>query len=217
VRKLVVVVEGYSEERFVMRTLRAHLPKLDVRAIKPATGTRPDGSVARGGGDWKKWLAELRLTLGSKKPELVVTTMFDLYGLPSNFPGVSTRSQYASTAQFADALELTMASAVSDSRFVPNIVRHEFETLVLAALPEVEQLLAPSKRRHFAELRRLVAQSAPEEINCGDETAPSKRLEQTHVFDKLIHGVPALHAVGVPKLERACPRFGRWVRKLKSL
>lgn len=215
-KELVVVVEGHSEERFVRRTLREHLPsRLVVRAIKPVTGKRPDGSVARGGGDWTKWLGQLRLVLSSKNPDLVVTTMFDLYGLPPNCPAPPA-ARFASTSAFADAVEHAMATAIGDPRFLPNILRHEFETLVLAALPQLEALLVPAVRRRLRTLRSLTAKVAPEEINCGKQTAPSKRLEKAKIgFNKLLHGVSAVHAAGITTLRAACPRFGAWIARLE--
>ncbi len=217
-KELVVVVEGHSEERFVRRTLREHLPsRLVVRAIKPLTGKKPDGSAARGGGDWTKWLGQVRLALSSKNPDLVVTTMFDLYGLPSNCP-VPRPAKPTGTKAFADALEGAMVKAIRDPRFVPNILRHEFETLVLAALPELQEFLVPSVRKRLRFLRSLVDKNTPEEINCGKETAPSKRLEKANIgFSKLLHGVPAVHAAGIPKLKEACPRFASWISKLEKL
>lgn len=212
------MVEGHSEERFVMGTLKKHLPsRLVLRAIKPLTGKKPDGSAARGGGDWTKWLGQVRLALSSRKPDLVVTTMFDLYGLPSNCP-VPRPANPTSTKTFADALEGAMAAEIRDPRFLPNILRHEFETLVLAALTELQELLVPAVRKRLQSLRLLVAKHTPEEINCGKETAPSKRLEKARIgFNKLLHGVPAVRAAGIPQLKAACPRFAVWISKLEKL
>ena len=200
-----------------MGALRKHLASHRVRAIKPLTGKKPDGSDARGGGDWTKWLRQVRLALSSKNADLVVTTMFDLYGLPSNCP-VPRPIKLTDTRPFADALEDALGTAIHDPRFLPNIVRHEFETLVLAALPELAELLVPSVRKRLRPLRTLVDKSAPEEINCGKSTAPSKRLVKANIgFSKLLHGVPAVDTAGIPRLKAACPRFAAWVSKLEAL
>ena len=216
--RLFVVVEGQSEERFVRETLRPHVSHLDPVAILVETGRTQGGPPARGGGDWSKWLADIRRSLPAGSRDRVVTTMFDLYGLPKNFPNVGMRSGYADTSQFADALERSMSAAVADARFVPNLIVHEFEALVLAALPELELLLPPSQRTRLAPLRRAVKHAGPEDINSGDTTHPSQRLADADIsYSKLTHGVPAVHALGVNKLKVACPRFGAWIAKLERL
>ncbi|HEX6812631.1 MAG TPA: DUF4276 family protein [Planctomycetota bacterium] len=216
--KLLVVVEGDSEERFVNSTLRPHLPaRLRTRAIKVQTGWTPDGKPARGGGDWTKWLKQIRLLLRPGELDLAVTTMFDLYGLPPNFPGVEAAPQHKSTSSFADALEAAMKKVVADPRFVPNIIRHEFETLVLAAMPQLDEQLNPDQRERLRPLRRALAKAAPEDINCGPETSPSKRLQRLRSYGKLAHGVPAVHAAGIARVRVSCPRFSSWISKLEKL
>ena len=96
-------------------------------------------------------------------------------------------------------------------------MRHEFETLVLAALPQLEQLLPKAKRKHLAALKETVGDE-PEEINCGTTTAPSARLANAGIgFGKLTHGVLAVNAAGIARLARLCPRFGTWIAKLENL
>ena len=216
-KRLFVVVEGDSEERFVRGTLRDHLPGLDPVAIKVETSRGADGRIRHGGGDWTKWCADIQRTLRSPG-DRIVTTMFDLYGLPKDFPERGTESRFANTSEYATALESAMAKAIGDKRFVPNLVRHEFETLVLAALSELERDLAPAERARLAPLREALEEAGPEEINCGNTTAPSKRLQQAKVnYGKLTRGVPAVHAAGIAKLCTACPRFRTWIRKLEKL
>ncbi len=215
--RLFVVVEGDSEERFVRGTLLRHFPHLHPVAIKVETGRDAEGGVHRGGGDWTKWLADIRRTLGSPG-DRVVTTMFDLYGLPRNFPGRQSESRISDTVAYADALEARMHAAVGDSRFMANVVRHEFETLVLAALPELQSLLAPTERVRLEPLKALALEAGPEEINCGRNTAPSKRLQEARLsYSKLSHGVPAVQLAGIAKLSQSCPRFRAWIEKLGKI
>ncbi len=215
-KKLLIVVEGDSEERFVRGPLKAHLPPhLDLKAIKVQTGWHPDGSAARGGGDWTKWSADIRACL-APPGERIVTTMFDLYGLPRNFPGLDAAANAADTAQLAQPLEDRMRDEIADERFVPFLLRHEFETLVLAALPQLAELLPRDKRSALDPLQEAVGDD-PEAINCGPTTAPSRRLQAADIgFSKLVHGVPAVQAAGISALARACPRFGAWVARLEK-
>jgi hypothetical protein len=69
-----------------------------------------------------------------------------------------------------------MAKEIVDPRFVPNIVRHEFETFALASLDELEQVMQTGMREGVRRLRAELGQLPVEDINCGATTAPSKRL-----------------------------------------
>ena len=60
----------------------------------------------------------------------------------------------------------------------------------------------------------------PEEIDDGEQTAPSKRIiREVPLYAKLkpIAGPNITSAIGLPELRRACPHFDGWVRKLEQL
>ena len=60
--------------------------------------------------------------------------------------------------------------------------------------------------------------SSPEEINDGDETAPSKRIETLLPdFVKPVSGVLIANKIGLPKLRAECAHFDRWVARLLEL
>jgi Domain of unknown function (DUF4276) len=112
-----------------------------------------------------------------------------------------------------------MAAAVGDRRFLPHLMRHEFEALVLAAIDQLAAVLdGRSQRQGLEALRKGLGIEHPEDVDDGPDTAPSKRL-QHHVegYRKLTHGVPAVQAAGMPALRRVCPRFDAWVRSLEVL
>ncbi|MEZ6036241.1 MAG: DUF4276 family protein [Planctomycetota bacterium] len=212
--KLFVVVEGESEKRFVRRTLRPHL-RLDPVAVEVRTGTTPHGSPAYGGGDWTKWLADIRRCLAPQGTRRV-TTMFDLYGLPPNFPNLQSCMD-ADTNKMATALEDVMRQQVADDRFLPFLMRHEFETLVLASLSHLRNLLPTAKHVAIDALSTVVG-DAPEDVNCGEATAPSKRLIAAGIgYSKLLHGVPAVAEAGLARIVSQCPRFKAWVDQLAAL
>ena len=112
-----------------------------------------------------------------------------------------------------------MAAAVDDWRFIPYLQRHEFEALVLAALPAMDGLLRNGgDRAGLDELLKVVAQSSPEDINDGEDTAPSKRLQrQIASYRKTIHGPLVVEDTGIAGLRSKCPRFDSWIAKLEAL
>lgn len=89
----------------------------------------------------------------------------------------------------------------------------------MAALPELKGVLdAPDDLAGVDQLMEVVQAIAPEDVNDGDRTAPSKRLEtQIAGYRKTVHGPLAVAAAGLPALRTACPRFGAWVTRLEAL
>ena len=98
--------------------------------------------------------------------------MFDLYGLPGDFPGLAEHAANANTVARVNALEIAMARAVNDPRFIPYIQRHEFEALVLAGLKDLRIFLdARDDLAGVDELMAVLRATAPEDINDGAQTA----------------------------------------------
>lgn len=221
--RLVFVVEGQSEETFVNDLLVPHLADHGVFASATIVGkliAHKRGHRVRGGGHFRNWLADLRRILGGDgNDDLRVTTLFDLYGLPDDFPELPQHGTVQDTERRCDALQIALAEAVGDRRLVPYIQRHEFEALVLAALPALRELLdAEDDLAGIDALEHEVRASSPEDVNDGCETAPSKRLMR-HVpgYRKTLHGPLAASGAGLATLRGACPRFNAWVGQLEAL
>lgn len=218
--RLCVVVEGESEERFVRGILGPHLDAMAVWTTWTIVETsRPArGGKRRGGGKWKHWLRQIRNVCGDRSPDFRITTMFDFYGLPVDFPGLDEQ-QGGDTRTRAAALETAMARVVGDRRLVPNLLLHEFETLVLAANDQLMTLLdEDAQRSGLRVLSKELSGIDPEDVDDGKDTAPSKRLlSRISGYSKLAHGVTALQAAGLPSLRKACPRFDQWIKRLERL
>lgn len=225
-----IVVEGFTEQTFVKSVLAPHLAarNLWVTPIEVTTKRDRDGRKSRGGGDWTKWRDDIARLCRDGRESIRITTLFDLYGLPANFPCLHEHSQIADTEIRAQKLEEAMADAIHDRRFIPYLQRHELEALVLAALTHLEPLLVD--RRDIEGLKRLVrdiGDLAPEDVNDGEQTAPSKRLESfipsynppghAKGEGKSLYGPLALEAAGLATIRSRCPRFDAWVTKLEAL
>jgi hypothetical protein len=213
--------------------LAPHLRLVGTWAKPLVVKTRLDdeGRQHAGGGDWLKWRKDIELLLRDSRPSVRVTTLFDLYRLPGNFPRRAEYSKVRDTGLRCALLERAMAEEISDPRFLPYLQRHEFETLVLAGLSELKHLL--EDREDQLGLRALLAElgdKAPEEINDGETTAPSKRLARfipsyapaakgasRFGKGKSIYGPAVTERFGLARLRERCPRFDAWVSKLESL
>lgn len=56
----------------------------------------------------------------------------------------------------------------------------------------------------------------PEDINGGEETAPSKRLMHIFPYEKTTDGEMILEALCIDDIRTRCPRFNEWMTKLEE-
>jgi hypothetical protein len=223
VTRLYVLVEGDTELAFVKRLLEPHLNERLVWTYPFIVATKRDrrtrAKLGRGGGHWKHWQRDLKKLIEEHGADARFTTLFDLYGLPEDFPEISIHRAERDTAKRVEALEAAMAAAVGDPRFLPYLQRHEFEAFVLAALDRLPAFLQDDADRAGVEaLRASLGTAKPEDVNDGKETAPSKRLAaQIPGYRKVTLGPLAVEALGLAALREKCPRFNAWVRQLETL
>jgi hypothetical protein len=129
-----VLVEGQTEERFVNECLAPYLLDKGLILERPtivATKRVAGGPHFKGGisshGQVQRDLQRL-LHNGHAS---VITTVFDYYALPKDFPGMRDRPSESPRSR-VDHVEAAWAAAVADRRFVPHLALHEFETWVYA-------------------------------------------------------------------------------------
>lgn len=106
------------------------------------------------------------------------------------------------TVRRCESLEQALGETIGDRRLLPYLQRHEFEALVLAALASLREALdAEDDLEGVDALASEIAGTAPEDVNDGDDTAPSKRL-QRHVpgYRKTLHGPLATSGTGLAAL-----------------
>lgn len=222
--RLYVVVEGDTELAFVKGTLAPHLNSLHVWTSPIEVTTRRDrrtrAKLGRGGGHWRHWEKDIKtLAMSQRGSDVRFTTLFDLYGLPDDFPDLGLHGSEQDTTRRAELLEDSMRQTIKDQRFIPYLQRHEFEALVLAGLDHLENILEDSRDVDgLAGLRASIASLMPEDINDGKDSAPSKRLmEAIPSYRKTLHGPLVTEAAGLASLRAACPRFSQWVETLEAL
>lgn len=221
---LFIYVEGQEEEMFVNRVLRPHLQSFGVRVQKPilaATsfriGSDEPAFVSVGGVTNYKAIREdiADLLRSGHVPEgSKLTTLIDLYALPSDFPGYSeAASQGLTGASKASHIENAWAGEVGHANFFPYIQVHEFEALVLTR-PSV---LASYYPEHQAGIERLGTECAklptPEDINETKATSPSHRIIASVPNYSKIDGFRLLQDIGLAEIKARCPRFKAWLEK----
>lgn len=216
--KVLMLVEGQTEETFVNDVLGPHLRARGIYLTPILLTSRivRNGPNFRGGiQSYRKVRREIQNLLGDTSAA-GVTTMFDLYALPSDFPGYDTRPTgdcYASVAH----LERACQQDIAHPRFQPYLQLHEFEALIFTAPEKISAWFANGEK--LVALRTILAAvDSPEEIDEGDATAPSKRLVKIYpAYQKVLHGSLIALDIGLARMRSACPHFDQWVRWLESL
>ena len=159
--RLHVIVEGQTEEGFVKGLLAPHLQRHSVYANVILVPNRPGARQRKHRGGLGSFGA-LRKIIERKlygDTTAYTTTMFDYYGLPKDFPGLSSDDLPYSTR--VNRIEQELALTFDESpRFIPYLQVHEFEALLFSdveALHNTISALAGGSPLQLEELNRLVA------------------------------------------------------------
>ena len=226
-RQLIFYVEGYTELEFVNEIIGPHLSNLGIIWHKPilvSNSVRKDRTARGGVRRYDPIRKDLhRLLAQYHGADFIFTTILDYYGLPYDFPSRNISLDGVVTPlDKVQSIENAWRNDMGDDRFLPNLLLHEYETLILA---RPESLLAayPEARKAIADLQQDIAGfQNPEDINDSPMTAPSKRiiraLNNHHIrYDKVTGGALAVLELGLNAIRHECPKFDGWLKRLESL
>ena len=220
--EVVVVCEGRTEAAFVRGTLAATLATRRVLA-RPRV-VRTSRHAAGGGLTRGRVLRFVRNTL-RERVDVYVTTFFDLYVLPADFPGRSRSAGLVRPEDRAAVVEADLHGAVlrevecRRDRFLPHVQPYEFESLLFSD-PSCFGVVEPTWLRFVEELKRARrSASTPEHINGGRDTHPSARLAclRRPRYKKVRHGAAISARIGIDRIRGECRHFDQWVRRLEAL
>lgn len=225
--RLLIHVEGETEETFVNEILRPHLYRRGYANV----GARLLGNARlrdrRGG--IRAWNSVRKDILRHLKedPGCLATTMVDYYGLPQTGSKAWPGRAEAGTLPFAlkaatveRALSEDICNELGDgfdpNRFIPFVVIHEFEGLLFSDCALFSQGIGrPDLVDAFQAIRNEFG--SPEEINDSPFTAPSKRLEGlVQGYQKPLLGALAVLEIGLANIRRVCPHFREWLSRLEA-
>ncbi len=218
-RRVLILVEGQTEEAFVNRVLAPALALRGVFVIPTIHNTKrvKDGPNFKGGvTGFDKFRNDLVRLLRDR--DAVVTTLVDYYGLPNDFPGMGDRAKHAAARDRIRHVETALAAAVgSPDNFIPFVALHEFEAWVFADPAVLPRLMTePVKTMEMAGIRADFP--SPEDINDSPHTAPSKRILRLFPsYRKTFHGPNAVEVIGLDRIRAECPHFHAWVGRLEGL
>lgn len=211
-----LLVEGQTEEAFVRELLEPHFVRLGLYLSPIIVSTSPGH---RGGVVSYAKVRPQILRLCRQDAGAHVSTMFDLYALPGDFPGRSDPAYPVRGGGQAKAsfLESHMAQDIGARNFIPNLMVHEFEALLF---------VQPDKFAEWTDDPQVVSRLCavkqacpdPEDINDSPHTAPSKRiLAAMPGYQKPFHGPLLACEIGLDAMRAACPHFHAWLQQLEAL
>lgn len=218
-KRVLILVEGQTEERFVKDVLGPALwhKELFLQPTILVTKQVKDGPNFKGGvTNFARFKNDTQRLLNSAGGALV-TTMVDYYRLPADFPGMASRPPHGTPIQRVTHVENAIAQHFHSSpHFVPFLVLHEFEAWLFASPTELPRALTePRKQPEFEAIRKGVA--TPEKINERPEFAPSKQIEKLFpAYRKRLHGPTIANRIGLDRIRAECPHFNDWMTKLEN-
>ena len=225
--RLLVHVEGQTEETFVNELLCPHLTRFGWSMVNARLLGNARRRDRRGGiKPWASTRAEIVRHLREDTGR-TVTTMVDYYGMPRTGSRAWPGREHASSLPFPDKAR-TVEDALSASvqaidhgrnarRFVPYVMMHEFEAMLFSDCAAFGRGIGrPDLRGEFQQIRDAFV--SPEEIDDSPETAPSKHVERlVRGYEKPLFGTLAALEIGLGTIRRECPLFGSWLDRLEQL
>ncbi len=208
-----IFVEGQTEETFVRELLYEYFQEKNIylNPILVKTSATGKGGVV----SYAKIKPQLHRKCLEDKTAFV-TTMFDMYALPNDFPGSGSGPKTSDPFQKAEHLEQEMGKDICQDNFLPNLLVYEFEGL-LYSNPQVFAAWFDEGAVSIL-LRERNAFPSPEHINDNPLTAPSKRIRNCcEGYDKPLHGSLLAIDIGLDTIRQQCKHFNKWLNKLESI
>ena len=225
--RLLIHVEGQTEETFVNEILAPHLytcgyTKVSARLVGNARQRDRRGGI-------RAWSAVRKDILNHLKEDAdcLSTTRVDFYALPQSgeraWPGRAEatqrpfpeKSKTVESALLADICN-ELGRDVDQNHFIPYVMMHEFEGLLFSDAVRLGSGIGrPDLSPKFQAIRDQF--STPEEINDSPLTAPSKRIiDLVPAYEKPLMGTLAVLEIGLDAIRRECPLFRGWLEQLEQ-
>ncbi len=224
--RLLVHVEGETEESFVNEILAPHLQGHGYTHVAARLFGNARQRDRRGGvRSWKTVRTDITRHL-SEDPRSFVALMVDYYAMPGAGERAWPGRLAAATVPHPDKAPSVEALLVEDvaeavgpkldkRRFIPLVQMHEFEALLFSDCAAFARGVGRSSLGgKLQEIRD--AFGSPEEINDSPQTAPSKRVESLMPgYQKPLYGALAALEIGLPTIRAECPHFATWLTRLE--
>ncbi len=225
--RILVHVEGQTEETFVRDILASHLLQYGHHSFARLVGNARMRSRRGGIKGWDSVGKDIINHL-TEDATSYSTTMIDYYALPQSGPGAwpgraaAGLSPYVSksaivTSALANDIAARMGGGFDPARFIPYVMMHEFEGLLFSGCAAFARGIG--REDLILALQQVREQfRSPEEINDSPITAPSKRVADiVRGYEKPLMGTLAVIEIGLDTIRSECPHFDAWIKLLESI
>lgn len=220
---LQIICEGYSEQEFVKGVLAQYLFKNNLILSAPILKSPKTRNQSHKGGNITfervRSYAEILL---KQRSDRMITTFIDFYALSNDFPGYDKALKISDLYTKIKLLENEFSREINDPRVIPYFQLHEYETLYFA---DCDNFISVDPRiniikQDFDQVNCDFAN--PEEINGGNITAPSKRIESFLKniklgYDKRVYAALYAEKCDIVLLRQKCKHFNEWIEKLLNI
>ncbi|OIR25067.1 hypothetical protein BGC33_05390 [Bathymodiolus thermophilus thioautotrophic gill symbiont] len=194
--RLLISVEGSSEEKFIDEVIAPHLTGFDI-------------SVSVQNMKGKIGLDRI----GTKLNGLIysydyITTLYDFYGFKKKGLGDNETKE-----SLEDKIKNKIKETQRD-KIIPYIQMYEFEALLFSDSEKMADGLNTNKNWIDEILNKF---GNIETINNSKETAPSKRIGKRCAYIKTTHASNILKKIGLTEIRKKCQGFDAWLTHLESL
>ncbi len=195
--RVVISVEGPTEERFVKAVLAPYLLAKGL-FIQPVS---MGGNVS---------VDRIKHEIGKLIHSFdYVTTLYDFYGFKKK-----------AADETKESLQNKISAGLSPQlrgKLIPYIQMYEFEALLFTSPEAIGLVFNRDDLADWAQAILNQFNGNPEAVNDSVQTAPSKRFERHTPYRKTIHGPDIARAIGIDKIRQSCAGFDGWLTRLEAL
>jgi len=218
-KRVLMLVEGQTEEIFVKTVLAPAFHDREIYIVPTLLVTKrvKSGTNFKGGvtsfSNFEKDLSNLL-----PDSSAIITTLLDYYGLPNDFPGMTSMPKSGTPIEKVCHVEQAIFHHFdSPKNFMPFLALHEFEAWLFSSPVELPRAMTDMNAQAVFESVRAAVKT-PEDINNSPESAPSKRIAKLFpAYKKILHGPIVAQRIGLEKIRKECPHFNEWIHKLENI
>lgn len=213
-KRLIIVVEGETEEEFVNRILKPYFASKNIFNVKCFKIKHSRGGLSK----YSHFRRDILKCIYQQ--DAVVTSLIDFYALPTDFPEYEKAKQEMDKNKQVQILEQEIKKEIEKSQkqefnnFIPYIQLHEFEALIFSSINGFDGF--EKNKIDIENIEKILKNYAnPEDINDNKSTAPSKRLLK-HIkgYNKIVDGNMMIQKIGIDVVIKKCKRFSGWLDKI---